>query len=84
MPVRFGAVVVGSFAHSAAKSRRLLVQADNASGENKNKWIFGIMGLFLLLGLFDEVEVNMLLRGHTHDLQDAVFGNFHNALYFEG
>lgn len=57
---------------------------DNASGENKNKFLFGIMGLLLLLDLFDEVEINMLLRGHTHDLQDEVFGNFHNALYLEG
>lgn len=57
---------------------------DNASGENKNKWLFGIVSLFLLLDLFDDVEIDMLLRGHTHDIQDAAFGNFHNALYLEG
>lgn len=63
--------------YAGAKARKLVVQVDNATGENKNKYVFGILALFLLLGWFDEVEMHMLLKGHTHDIQDAVFGVVH-------
>ncbi len=65
-------------------ARRLIIQLDNAGGENKNHWLFGIVSLFILLGWFDTVELHMLIRGHTHDIQDAVFGNFHTVVFNEG
>jgi hypothetical protein len=69
---------------SGAQARRLLVQCDNAAGENKNKFIFGVLSLFVLLGWFDVVELHMLLKGHTHDIADAAFGNFHELIFNTG
>jgi len=60
------------------------VQVDNATGENKNRWIFGILALFVFWGWFTEVEMNMLVKGHTHDVQDAEFGVMQQAERKEG
>lgn len=68
-----------SLLDAAAAAPLLLVQSDNATGESKNKFIFGILGLLVLLGWFVEFELNMLLKGHTHDMQDAVFGTFERS-----
>jgi len=61
-----------------------LVQVDNAASENKNRWVFGLLALFVLWGWFDEVQANCLLQGHTHDAQDAVFGVLKSAMAREG
>ena len=60
--------------HPAASARKLLIQVDNASGENKNKYVFGFLAWLVALGLFDEVEANFLIAGHTHDIIDSLFG----------
>jgi len=33
---------------------------------------------------YDEVEINMLVKGHTHDVQDAAFGVMEKAMRKEG
>lgn len=60
------------------------MQCDNAGGENKNKYVFGVLALFVLLGWFEIVELHMLLKGHTHDIEDAAFGTFHEVVYGTG
>jgi hypothetical protein len=60
--------------HPAAKSRRLLIQVDNACSENKNRTVFAFAAWLVLLGYFDEVEIHFLLAGHTHDDIDSMFG----------
>jgi hypothetical protein len=70
--------------HAAASARKLVVQVDNAASENKNRWVFGLLALFVLWGWFDEVQANCLLQGHTHDAQDAIFGVLKSAMAREG
>lgn len=47
---------------------------DNTSGDNKNRFVFGMLAALVRYGLFKEVEVIHLLVGHTHNDVDAVFG----------
>ena len=70
--------------HPAARARRLLVQADNCVGENKNKYVFAFLALLVLYGWYDEVEADFLIVGHTHDDVDSMFGTVKLPFFKEG
>lgn len=60
------------------------MQCDIAGGENKSKYLFGVLALFVKLGWYEEVQLHMLLKGHTHDIEDAAFGTFHDVIFNKG
>lgn len=41
------------------KARKLWIQLDNTSGENKNNFVMGYLGTLVLTGAFDEVRVKL-------------------------
>jgi hypothetical protein len=53
--------------------RKLLLQFDNC-GENKNKYFFAFVASLLEQDLFDEIDMNFLIVGHTHTTVDQYFG----------
>jgi hypothetical protein len=58
----------------------LQMQLDNATGDNKNRYVFAFFSLLVHLGIFREVYVNFLLVGHTHEDIDAMFGRWSTKL----
>ena len=52
----------------------LTLQLDNASGDNKNRYVFAFCSLLVYKGIFREVYINFLIVGHTHEDIDAFFG----------
>jgi hypothetical protein len=58
----------------------LWVQADNASGENKNHTVLAYCAWLVSRGVFKTVQVNHLLVGHTHEDIDAFFAILSMAL----
>jgi hypothetical protein len=46
---------------------------DNATGDNKNRFLFCFWSLLVAKGIFREVYVNFMLIGYTHDDIDALF-----------
>lgn len=59
--------------------KELLLQFDN-SGENKNRDMLSYISLLVELLVFDSVEVNFLIVGHTHCSIDRLFGIYSNAI----
>jgi len=51
----------------------LNVQMDNATGDNKNRYVFCHWSLFVANKIFSEVNINFMVVGHTHDDIDALF-----------
>ena len=58
----------------------LNVQVDNATGDNKNRFVFCFWSLLVANKIFREVYVNFMIVGHTHDDIDALFGRWSMAL----
>ena len=58
----------------------LTLQLDNASGDNKNRWIFSFCSLLVYKGIFCEIYINFLIVGHTHEDIDALSGPWSNKL----
>ena len=58
----------------------LLIQLDNCSRENKNKIFFGYVEMLVSLGVFEEVQVSFLPKGHTHEDIDQIFSCTARAL----
>jgi hypothetical protein len=54
----------------------LNVQMDNATGDNKNRFVFAFWSLLVAKHIFREVYVSFMLVGHTHDDIDALFGRW--------
>ena len=52
----------------------LNVQMDNATGDNKNRFVFYFWSLLVANKIFREVYVNFMIVGHTHDDIDVLFG----------
>eukprot|EP00965_Chrysotila_dentata_P117210 3873608-Pleurochrysis_carterae.AAC.1 len=48
------------------------VQFDNAS-DNKSRWVIGFCGWLVKKGWVKEVQLYMMIPGHTHEDVDAVF-----------
>lgn len=47
-------------------------QIDNAS-DNKNRWVLGFFAWLVLIGWVKEVQLSMMMVGHTHEDIDALF-----------
>ena len=45
----------------------LNVQMDNATGDNKNRYVFYFWSLLVANKIFREVYVNFMIVDHTHD-----------------
>ena len=54
----------------------LNVQMDNATGDNKNRYVYAYWSLLVAKRIFHEVYVNFIIVGHTHDDIDALFGRW--------
>ena len=52
------------------------LQLDNATRDNKNRFVFPFCSLLTYHGVFQEVSINFLIIGHTHDDIDALFGTW--------
>ena len=51
----------------------LFIQVDNCSRENKNKYFMAYAEMLVARGIFLEVQVGFLPRGHTHEDIDQAF-----------
>jgi hypothetical protein len=58
----------------------LTLQLDNASGDNKNRWVFAFCSLLVYRAVFREIYINFLIVGHTHEDIDALFGRWSSML----
>ena len=58
----------------------LNVQMDNATGDNKNRYVFCFWSLLVAKKIFREVYVNFMIVGHMHDDIDALFGRWSMAM----
>ena len=54
----------------------LNVQMDNATGGNKNRYVYAYWSLLVAKRIFHEVYVNFMIVGHTHDDIDVLFGRW--------
>ena len=54
----------------------LNVQMDNATRNNKNRYVYAYWSLLVAKRIFREVYVNFMIVGHTHDDIDALFGRW--------
>ena len=54
----------------------LNVQMDNATGNNKNRYVYAYWSLLVPKRILQEVYVNFMIVGHTHDDIDALFGRW--------
>lgn len=46
----------------------LLLQLDNTCRENKNKYVMAFLSFLVDQGIFEEILVNFLIVGHTHEV----------------
>lgn len=61
------------------KIKKLWVQLDNPTGENKNNTVHGYIANLVQQGIIEEGEVCHLVIGHTHEDID-MFHAIHSAL----
>jgi hypothetical protein len=61
--------------------RKLLLQLDNTSSDNKNHTVFAYCAWLVATGVFEHVSVRFLMVGHTHEDVDAYFGMFRQYLW---
>ena len=76
-----GAVVVVSLVHAffylhGLGERRVTLQADNCTGQNKNTTMLWYMAWRVITGLHDRIQLNFMLPGHTKFRPDSYFGLF--------
>ena len=53
---------------------------DFATGDNKNRFVFYFWSLLVANRIFQEVYMNFMIVGHTHDDIDALFGRWSMVL----
>jgi len=51
----------------------LNIQIDNATGDNKNRFVFAFWSLLIAKKIFRKVYMSFMLVGHIHDNIDALF-----------
>ncbi len=57
----------------AIVSRKLLLQMDNCVKDNKNRHMLEFLSLLLAKKVFEEVQLELLVVGHTHEDIDKSF-----------
>jgi hypothetical protein len=55
------------FVNNPQPVQQMYLQTDNCARDNKNKWIFGFLGLLVHFGYFQVIEIHMLPPGHSHE-----------------
>ena len=55
-------------------ARRILLNADNCCSQNKNNIVLWVLELLVMLGIFDQIELKFLVKGHTHCTVDGGHG----------
>lgn len=60
--------------------RRLHLQLDNTTSENKNKTLLGVVALLVCWGIFEDATVFFLPVGHTYNELDAAFSPLISAM----
>ncbi|KAL3700876.1 hypothetical protein R1sor_018898 [Riccia sorocarpa] len=50
-----------------------MLQMDNSAKDNKNVHVLAFCSKLVIRGVFETVEVNFLMVGHTHEDVDALF-----------
>lgn len=65
--------LLNAMGNSGTLPRRLFIQMDNCSRENKNRFVFAYLESLVEVGLFNEVLVGFLPVGHTHEDIDQSF-----------
>jgi hypothetical protein len=60
----------------------LFLQLDNTTKQNKGEGLFGYLAVLLHLRIFDQVYVNFLPVGHTHEDIDQIFSRISVHLRF--
>lgn len=58
----------------------LYIQLDNATGENKNRFVLFFCALLVGAGVVKKVKLSFLPVGHTHEDIDQLFSRFAEAL----
>jgi hypothetical protein len=62
--------------------KRLCLQMDNCTRENKNKYVLGYLSWLVERGIFESIELSFLPVGHTHEDIDQMFSRI--AVYLRG
>ena len=62
--------------HRPMKEKKIIAQADNCVGQNKNKFVFWFYSYLILIGFVEEVELHFLQVRHTKFACDSFFGLF--------
>ena len=60
--------------------RKLYLQLDNSTKDNKNKYLMAFLSLLTTWGVFEEIQGDFLSVGHTHKDIDAYFSHLLKAL----
>jgi hypothetical protein len=60
--------------------KKIFLQLDNTCKQNKNKFLMGILGYLVLVGVADKFIVSFLPVGHTHEDIDQLFSRLVIAL----
>lgn len=60
--------------------RKLFIQLDNCSRENKNRYVMGYLEMLVSACVFDSVECGFLPVGHTHEDVDQAFSSTSSRL----
>lgn len=66
-------VLVAELASNGKLPRVLYLQLDNTTRQCKNQYLMAWMAYLVHIGLFDEVYVSFLPKGHTHEDIDQMF-----------
>ena len=75
-------VISGLFWHIYSRRRliapqyypkKLFLQADNCWSENKNRYVLSFLFVLVMKGIFSEIEMHFLMKGHTHEDVDRMF-----------
>lgn len=69
------------FEENGTKKPIMYLQTDNCARDNKNRWILGLLGLFVHFGYFDRIEVHMLPPGHSHERVNLPVRSGPNSLF---
>ena len=80
-----GADVVISLVHNyfllhGLGEKRLVIHADNCSGQNKNNLMVAYLTWCVIMGYHDQITYSFMIAGHTKFSPDSFFGLFKLAL----
>jgi hypothetical protein len=66
-------VMVAEIEANGVLPKILYIQLDNTTRQCKNKYVLGWLAYLVQIGIFDEVFVSFLPKGHTHEDIDQMF-----------